>query len=725
LNSAVFGYGTVSSGDNFNFTFTNKYNESSIKYDHNGNLTSLSRYHGNFTIVDSLQYSSYNGNLLGTIKEVSGSTSTVGFQDRNNGTNNDYQYDANGNLTFDYNKNITAITYNYLNLPNLVTIGGKGTIAYTYDAGGNKLQRTLTDQTVTPNKVTNYYYAGDFLYRNDTLEFVNHPEGRLRPVRIDTTKAISIANLKYIYDYYLKDHLGSVRTVITTDQETDIYTATLEAANATTENLLFSNISSTTVAKPTTPSPGFDSDTSNHQVSQLNGNVNISGNKRVGPSIVLKVMAGDTVSLSTYAWYAGATQGPATGVPPIANDILPLLTGGVISDNGTKGGSIPSSGINTLLSTVLNTFLTNTQDSNYNSTRPKSFLNWMIVDEEFNAVSSPNHLGAVQIPLITGSMQKQQLVGPTKMVVRRNGWLYVYVSNESNQNVFFDNLVINQTRGPVLEVNDFYPFGLQIPGSSSAALKANYNQNRYKFDGIEYDTAFGLDYNEAFYRDLDPEIGRFTQLDPSPNQSESPYSSMGNNPILNNDPLGDTIIIKFTNIGGHSSEDVYRNGGLYPRSGKNLILDNVESYSYIVAEDLNKIKSLNIKEVNDRLVTLEKSKQVHLIEMPDEDHKNGNDAESPEKDKKGIPTGSDTKFNPDDYKTARDDIRKPIVGLTHELLGHGYDSNQGKTDYRTIKSGIHMYEINAVKVENKVRKAIGEKQRTTYGGEKIPAYLLE
>jgi len=51
LTSANFGYGTVSSGDNFNFTFTNKYNESSINYDHNGNLTSLSRYHGNAAIL--------------------------------------------------------------------------------------------------------------------------------------------------------------------------------------------------------------------------------------------------------------------------------------------------------------------------------------------------------------------------------------------------------------------------------------------------------------------------------------------------------------------------------------------------------------------------------------------------------------------------------------------------------------------------------------------------
>src|SRR6185437_12905355 len=102
-------------------------------------------------------------------------------------------------------KGSVLITYNYLNLPVTMSIPNKGTITYTYDAAGNKLQKTTVDQTISPTKTTNYYYAGDYVYRNDTLEFISQPEGRLRPVRIDTTQAISMANLKYIYDYFMKD----------------------------------------------------------------------------------------------------------------------------------------------------------------------------------------------------------------------------------------------------------------------------------------------------------------------------------------------------------------------------------------------------------------------------------------------------------------------------------------------------------------------------------------
>jgi RHS repeat-associated protein len=500
----------------------------------------MNRYHGDWNKINYLAYQHYSGNQLGEVADWSGSTSHIGFQDKTNGLGYDYVYDPNGNLIYDYNKSITSITYNFLNLPNVVTITGKGTITYTYDAAGNKLQKTTLDQTVTPNKTTNYYYAGDFVYRNDTLEFVSHPEGRLRPVRIDTTQAISIGNLKYLYDYFLKDHLGSVRSVLTTEQQTDLYAATMETANATKENALFSNVSATAVTKPA----GFSNDNSNQMASKLNGAINVTGNKRVGPSIVLKVMTGDTISISSYSWYSGAVQPPATGVSDISTDLLPLLTAGIGGENGTKGGSIPTTTSGPLIGTALTTFLAS--DRPYVNTRPKAFLNWMVVGEDFNAATgSPNHVNAIQIPVCNAGDTLKQTIGLNRMVVRRNGWIYIYLSNESAQDVYFDNLVVNLTHGPLVEQKDYYTFGLEIPGLCTKALKQKYFDNRMRYNGKElqsqeFSDSSGLTWDDYGARMYDPQITRWMRPDPLADKSRrwGSYIYAFDNPIKFVDPDG-------------------------------------------------------------------------------------------------------------------------------------------------------------------------------------------
>ena len=520
---------------------TIRFDETGITYDHNGNILTLSRYSGAWNKVDSLAYNNYTGNRVGRVDDRVTGAIPVGFQDKDDGSGSDYAYDINGNMTRDYNKSISAITYNFLNLPNVVSVAGKGTITYTYDATGNKIQKTIVDTTLKPSKTTNYYYAGKYVYRNDTLEFISHPEGRLRPVRIDTTQAISISNLKYIYDYFLKDHLGSTRSVLTTEQQTDIYAATMETTNATKENALFSNVSSTAVSKPA----GFSNDNNNQKASKLNGNINISGNKRVGPSIILKVMTGDTISISTWGWYSGPVQPAATGVTPIANDLIPLLTAGIAGQNGGKNGAVPTTFTDPLLTNDVSTMVS-TDNSNYLSTRPKAFLNWMVVGEDYNAATgSANHVNAVQMPVCNAGDTLKQMIGPANMVIRRNGWIYIYLSNESNQDVYFDNLIVNLKHGPLLEQKDYFAFGMENQALSTQAIKYSYIKNRITYSGkekqsMEFNDNSGLDLYDYGARFYDAQIARWAVLDPMSEKDRrwSPYTFAYNNPLRYIDPDG-------------------------------------------------------------------------------------------------------------------------------------------------------------------------------------------
>ena len=40
------------------------------------------------------------------------------------------------------------MTYNYLNLPQLVHIKGEGNVTYTYDAAGNNLTKVIADRGI-------------------------------------------------------------------------------------------------------------------------------------------------------------------------------------------------------------------------------------------------------------------------------------------------------------------------------------------------------------------------------------------------------------------------------------------------------------------------------------------------------------------------------------------------------------------------------------------------
>lgn len=91
--------------------------------------------------------------------------------------------------------------------------------------------------------------------------------------------------------------------------------------------------------------------------------------------------------------------------------------------------------------------------------------------------------------------------------------------------------------GTVLATDDYYPFGLQMPGRSYNDGLVN---NIYKYSGKELDEENGLDWYYFGARYYDPEIARWLAVDPWAIKypSLSPYNYCANNPIRYKDPNG-------------------------------------------------------------------------------------------------------------------------------------------------------------------------------------------
>jgi hypothetical protein len=86
----------------------------------------------------------------------------------------EYSYDANGNLISDANKDISAIHYNLLNLPDTITYSDGRKIVYAYTATGQKIRQEVFRADGTVEKKRDY--AGQFLYENDLLKTLDHEE---------------------------------------------------------------------------------------------------------------------------------------------------------------------------------------------------------------------------------------------------------------------------------------------------------------------------------------------------------------------------------------------------------------------------------------------------------------------------------------------------------------------------------------------------------------------
>ncbi len=564
---------------------------SGLSYDANGNILAMNQMGwkvGGSVMIDSLLYTYYSSsNKLKNVIDGKNDTATrLGdfrssalYMNTLGGTKTsaatDYSYDPNGNLNLDNNKDISNIHYNYLNLPSIITVTNKGTITYTYDAAGNKIRKSVQETNATVNYNGNNYlsdittvttYIGGFVYQSKTysnsnltslnltesLLYLTHEEGRARIVY-----PLYGQSAYFAFDYFIRDHLGNIRMTITDEQQQDTYpAATLETGAVTTEqkyyNIIndlnhiiptanlpwYSNVSGGTYQNnngiPVPPDPTINPSGISANVYKLNG----ATGDRFGLGIILKVMAGDALSIFGRSfWHSNGqtTDNSNYGLSNVLTSFINAFAGtSAVSSgsHGTANGSILNGNSNTTV--PLNNWLTTGVPTPSGQT-PKAYINWIFFDEQFKPLQSGN--GFDPINTNADGVKPHSITG---IPVPKSGYVYIYCSDESNQDVYFDNLQVIINRGQLLEERHYYPDGLNMFAISSRAfgkLQTNLGYQGKDLQNAEFYDGSGLEEYDFGARFYDQQLGRWWVQDPA-NQFASPYIGMGDNWGNGVDPNG-------------------------------------------------------------------------------------------------------------------------------------------------------------------------------------------
>ncbi|WP_460585113.1 DUF6443 domain-containing protein [Hymenobacter arcticus] len=513
---------------------------SGIEYDGNGNLLKMTRMgttNGRDDTpqkgkLDQLTYSYskvvagqtiISNQLLGVDDAATPYQSTHDFKDNgstyNPSGNAEYVYDNNGSLLKDANKGITSISYTRLNQPSIITFASGNTIQYSYTATGTKLRKEVYTAGQL-SKTTDYVGPAVFeflTHQNSAPVFAQTGEGRVLYL------ATSNGSLPWKYEYHLKDHLGNLRFAFRADQDGGTVTqvkAGMEPVNATQEERQFTHVAETRLADP-------DHARTGDYVARLNARTG----RRQGPSIRLKVAAGDSLRADVYARY-DRESGAATLLQKGA-----LVVGGTTISVPGQAGSDQTQPLATRrhwlpfvgASLAIVPQLLKVKQAEL----PTAYLRYELFNKDSQLVAT-----RTQALRRTTSDEWQHLQAGTK--ADSAGFAHVSLVNESGTAAYFDDLALGTVAATPYQENHYDPFGLNLVGIEQADVP----NSAFQYNGKEKQEDFGLNWTDYGARMYDAQLGRWNTLDRYAEKyySLSPYHYAGNNPISFIDVNGDSLV---------------------------------------------------------------------------------------------------------------------------------------------------------------------------------------
>jgi len=242
----------------------------------------------------------------------------------------------------------------------------------------------------------------------------------------------------------------------------------------------------------------------------------LTAQHRIGPWKTLKVGKGDKITVRAQGLYASTAPVNST------------VNWGVYVHNMSGPTGAESGNSKSLLTVGLSVSPFSNSGSN---AIPKAYLQYVLTAKDNSVTRSERKL------LTAGPGTCEALAMSYK--AESDGYLQVLVANESDKDVWFDQVEVSVEPALIVQEQHYDPFGLVLSGIDKGGDPQHaylYNQSSEKQQDV---LGEGYGY-ETPLRNYDPQLGRFHGVDVLASEfaSLSPYQYAFNNPMLFSDPTG-------------------------------------------------------------------------------------------------------------------------------------------------------------------------------------------
>jgi RHS repeat-associated protein len=269
---------------------------------------------------------------------------------------------------------------------------------------------------------------------------------------------------------------------------------------------------------------------------RLNG----SPNEKTSIARSLSLMPGDTVKMEVYAKYLDPNTTHWTAA--LSSLITSIATG-----SGLGTSYIDGSGYSTASGNANPPWIGGTGNTSSDGA-PLASMNYVFIGRDFDPLSVEKNFTPITTQAMEDGTNRPHQELTLTYIAKTAGLMYIYLANDSQtanpRDVFFDDFTVTQIKSPVIQAEDYYPFGATFNSYS----RENSVPQKYFYNSKEYQEDLNLNLYNIHARQYDPWTLRTTTLDPHADRYHnlSSYSWCANNPVLNVDPTGKDVVFDIT-----------------------------------------------------------------------------------------------------------------------------------------------------------------------------------